>query len=363
MSTTDKNQPIINKLKDQLSRDPSSVVFAQLAESYRKIGDAERAIVVLKQGIKNHPSYKLAYLILSNCYFELKDFSLAYATLRPFVEAERNNIKLQKLFAQICQELGHQEEALEAYKFVLFINPRDKEVAKVVSELERKQDKIEEYSENLIDESQDYSPAEHEFNTQPLHESRGGEVDIDQWIQVDLSLLNTPELKNKDDEKIENWEVESAANSSKKMQEIHNEVTSNPVKENNRNSQEAPVLTLTLVDLYMAQGYYEKAIEILRKIIELRPNDTLAQEKLAYALDKSGSAAHRLKIVPEDKIFEDEEGISREANDAFVAEQTHNTNKSDKKQGIDKFINLSSEFLKKVKSTASKKRNIFESDF
>jgi tetratricopeptide (TPR) repeat protein len=45
-------------------------------------------------------------------------------------------------------------------------------------------------------------------------------------------------------------------------------------------SSDAPIVSHTLIDLYCAQHYYDKAIELLEKILELNPDDEASQVKL-----------------------------------------------------------------------------------
>ena len=125
-----KHNSLLTKYSLQYEKKPRSRVFAPLAESYRKIGMLDEALKILKKGIKNHPSYTLGYIVLANCYFDKDQFEAAYSTLLPFVSDNLENIKLQKLFAQICEKLGNFDEALNSYKILLLINPKDKEIAK-----------------------------------------------------------------------------------------------------------------------------------------------------------------------------------------------------------------------------------------
>ena len=128
--------PLFLKYQADYEKNPRSRVFAPLAETYRKLGMTDKAMEILSQGIRFHPTYIMGYLGLAFCYFDLRQYSLAYNTLRPLVETSRDNIRLQKLFAEICLELGYREESLDTFKYLLFINPRDKEVAMQVATLE-----------------------------------------------------------------------------------------------------------------------------------------------------------------------------------------------------------------------------------
>ena len=250
--------PLLVKYLRAYEQNPKSRVFAPLAEVYRKLGMKEKAFDILKRGIKNHPAYPMGYLGLAFYYNDVGNNELAYSTLRPFVEGNRDNIRLQKLFGCVCQELGYFVEALETFKFLLFINPKDKGIADKVKELEK-------------DGSQ-----------QVISEKGGGEeIPVDdlslfndhnssEWVQKDLT--RPLEKNNKETEKLE----EKTISRSKDDYIPFDEET--PTVEDLRSDVEdkelaGPVVTLTLVDLYCSQGYFNKAREVLDKIKALNPRD------------------------------------------------------------------------------------------
>ena len=245
--------PLLSKYLSAYKKDPRSRVFAPLAELYRELGEVEKALDILKNGIKLHPTYNMGYLGMAKCYFDLGDYNLSYTTLRPLVALTRDNIHIQKLFAKSCLELGYKEEALETYKFLLFLNPKDVESAENVKVIEANLDNI-----CVLEEESEIGP--NDFNDSPIDNE---ELDIDDWIQVSFSDKEV-ENENVDEE---NWSVSNPSE----------EISVIPT---NDSSKETPVITHTLVDLYCAQGHIDKGIEILKKILELNPEDQRTQQKL-----------------------------------------------------------------------------------
>src|SRR5690606_35669981 len=116
---------LLTKYLDLYNKKPTSRVFAPLAETYRKLGMYDEALNILKNGIRYNSTYPLGYIILGNCYYDLEKYDHAYEVVRPFVKTNLDNISLQKLFAQICEKINRPEEALETYKYLLFVNPKD----------------------------------------------------------------------------------------------------------------------------------------------------------------------------------------------------------------------------------------------
>lgn len=306
--------PLFLKYQAEYEKNPKSRVFAPLAEMYRKIGMADKAMEILARGIKFHPTYVLGYLGMASCYFDIQQYSLAYSTLKPFIENNRDNLRLQRLFADTCVALGKKEEALDTYKYLLFILPKDKEVAELVS-------KIEDELHNLykpihrpitIPES---SILNERLDAEEYHTPQSKIIDLDSWVQLPLndrtptksdSLSADPldwemqkskpvfeEIVEETKPEVRNFSVVldlSSVNDQpkdaekEKLEQIKEtksvEVlvvapqTNNPIKTT------APIITHTLVDLYIGQGHIEKALELLEKILLLNPNDTKTHDKI-----------------------------------------------------------------------------------
>lgn len=318
--------PLFLKYQTEYEKNPRSRVFAPLAETYRKLGMTDKAMEILAQGIRFHPTYVMGYLGLAFCYFDVRQYNLAYTTLRPLVDSNRDNIRLQKLFADICLELNHKEEALETFKYLLFINPRDKEVAVQVTMLE-----------NLI-ESQ-YKPThkpiyipEEEFKSEQRpalafdvdklqSKPSSDKKDFDDWLALDLSKENkTPESTG---EKYDFWNLNKGVTPleqkektiveevrSTKPEERTFEVKLDFDKEEETSIDEAPktetpLVTHTLVDLYCGQGHIEKALEVLEKILALNPKDQKTIDKISEIKSLMGAE----KQV-EEKLDEEIEQVS-----------------------------------------------------
>ena len=340
--------PLFLKYQSDFEKNPRGRVFAPLAEAYRKLGMTDKAMEILSQGIRYNPTYTMGYLGLAFCYFDLKQFNLTYTTLRPLIDSNRDNLRLQKLFADTCLELGKQEEALETLKYLLFINPRDKEVASHVLSLEKEID--DRYKPNhkpiIIPEKDLTSDGNaHDnslFDLKKLTPAPGTDINnFDDWMTIDLSHDSASQAKtNSSDVKLvqvnyDNWNVRKSdqvheeAPLKKEIpkdvtrtfavhldldndSEIDEEPTEHVLKNNDNNT---PLVTHTLVDLYCGQGHIEKALEVLEKILLLNPNDQKTIEKikeiqaLIQPLEKYDVVEHQSKKVPliapyiEDELF------------------------------------------------------------
>ena len=296
-----KNQSaVLAKYFSLYKKNPRSRVFAPLAESFRKLGMLDDAYKILKEGIRNHPNYTLGYIVLAHCYYDQEKFELTYNTLRPIVAQNADNISLQKVFAKSCMNLGHLEEALDTYKYLLFMNPSDKFFTEQVKKLE---DDLMIGHKKLSLEQLIKSP---EMERLPAPEALD-----DDWVQVDFNQTPAPideaEIKKVQESKSDDeWVMQKSGISDHPiLKEDSIPVRSlddnfyadefeeyGDIDEATEESEESgsPIVSHTLIDLYCAQAYFDKAIELLEKIIELNPSDKSSRDKLHQVFEMKANA-------------------------------------------------------------------------
>jgi len=274
-----KKSSLLAKYSLQYEKKPRSRVFAPLAETYRKLGMHDEALKVLRDGIKYHPDYTLGYIVLSHVYFDKENYEVAYSTLRPFILKNLENITLQKLFAEVCMKLDYLEEALNTYKNLLLINPRDEEVAVQVKLIE----------DDLLVEQIDEIPEGYVEKRLDTFDD-----DDDDWVQVDFNQVER-RTESVDDWSVKSipsnpldsfkssiekgeFEIKEADLNDEYYFEDHDTESDDVIGEDSDNESD-PIITHTLVDLYCKQGYFEKAIELLDNILELHPEDKASLNK------------------------------------------------------------------------------------
>jgi tetratricopeptide (TPR) repeat protein len=130
--------PLLLKYLKQFQEDPTSKIFAPLAESYRKIGLIDEAIEICKEGLEANPDFVGGKVALARAYFDKKLFKDVWNITKGIVEISPDNIAAQRLFADAAMQLAHFQDALQAYKMLLYYNPLDNDVANLVRDLETK---------------------------------------------------------------------------------------------------------------------------------------------------------------------------------------------------------------------------------
>lgn len=132
-----KYNPLIYSYLKKYQEDPSSRIFAPLAEAYRKAGLVEEAIEIARDGLRVHPSFVGGRVALARALFDKKFYEEVIEELKGVVQDVPDNLVAQRLTAESHLMLGRIAEALGAYKMLLYFAPQDAETAQLVQELEK----------------------------------------------------------------------------------------------------------------------------------------------------------------------------------------------------------------------------------
>ncbi len=110
-----------------LARDPSSLVFAALAELYRKRKMPDRAVKVCRRGLQHHPEFVSGRVALARAYADLGEIGRAERELERVVQAAPENLVAQRLLLAIYRKTGERAKLEKTVHRVLSLNPADEE--------------------------------------------------------------------------------------------------------------------------------------------------------------------------------------------------------------------------------------------
>lgn len=103
------DNPRIDELRRRFDKDPSSIAFAQLAEEYRRNGDANQAVMICREGLARHPGYLSAQVTLGRALIELEEYAEARKELEAVVRVAPDNLTAIRALADIHQRAGEVE--------------------------------------------------------------------------------------------------------------------------------------------------------------------------------------------------------------------------------------------------------------
>jgi len=311
--------PEIAELTRRIAKDPKSKLFVLLAEEHKKTGDLEMAIHVLLEGLKNNPDYVTARAFLAKLLLVKGDFPGAQKEFEEVVTTTPDNFMAQRSLGDLLVLQNKPHDALTHYKAALSLNPRDEKLTSLILDVEAGRDvrpkiqrgipvvaqaaappftetprapasfmtESEEPEEVLIVEPLDSEafalepiksdaavPGEQE--REPVSSVTAGEpFDFDFSVQSHEkeTVLKEDILPDQDLFR----EMDGGGHPS-----IFEETGKAPEKISEDVSEKSDDFTTdTLAELYIAQGFYEKAIEIYERMLSDKPNSRGLQDKLA----------------------------------------------------------------------------------
>lgn len=238
-----QNRPLVEQLKE-FQRNPRSLVFVSLAESYRAENLPEQALEILEEGLAFHPGLASAVLAKARCLFDLRRYAEALEVTRGAISVNPENLKAHKLQAEIYVRLGQRKAAIRSLAKVVMLYPQDAEASKALTELEN----IE--SGRSKPEAAPAPKAE-----LPPASGRIEEFQVGSFGESLAEIVRAPEPAP-----------------------APREVAFNPADIDD--GQEPTFATRTIAELYLRQGLRTKASRVLRKILAQDPGNAWARETL-----------------------------------------------------------------------------------
>ncbi len=127
----------IAKYEARLASEPRSRVFAQLADAYRKAGRLDEAIRTCRSGLRDHPTYASARMVLGRALVEKGQLQEAEKEFALVLELSPGNVVAHRLLGDVAAAQGKRDEARERYETVLQLTPLDREVQEALGRLKQ----------------------------------------------------------------------------------------------------------------------------------------------------------------------------------------------------------------------------------
>ena len=93
-------------LEEAYKTRPDSLLFARLADAYRKEGDVARAIELCISGLNLYPFYTTGRILLGRCYLEQQQLDAAAKEFTAVCSIDRRNHVAIKMLADIFIQKG-----------------------------------------------------------------------------------------------------------------------------------------------------------------------------------------------------------------------------------------------------------------
>ena len=120
----------------QYQKNPTSRVFAPLADQFRKMGQPEEGLKICLEGLQNHPRYPGGRVALAHCYVDLKRYEEALKEYEFVLAQFPDNLHAIRGAGRCYQALNQTEKAIRYYRMYNFLVPKDTVVREQLKGLE-----------------------------------------------------------------------------------------------------------------------------------------------------------------------------------------------------------------------------------
>ena len=282
----------IRRFEEQYRRQPDSLVFARLADAYRKAGQPEKALAILEEGLLRHPDYPSGHIVRARALRDMGKMEETLESFRRVLELDGANLVAIRELAGLADERGDTGEARHWYERLGQIDPADLDVRQRLRDLDAAA------VETAGVESFGTEPVEQE----PEGTETGASADAAEgpsawWDDSAVSapghavdaVSDTPdESRRPEDDAVEailNGEV---------PQTVRAEDTwwyEEAPQEEPEPSKDADLLTRTMADLYAEQGLHREAAEIYEELLKDSPGEPELLTRLEALREDVGEAS------------------------------------------------------------------------
>jgi tetratricopeptide (TPR) repeat protein len=131
-SPADQIEVLLRKHADN----PEGRYFVPLANNYRKLGELDEAERYLREGLKKHPDYLSAHIVLAQCLADRGASGPAAAEFRHVLAIDPHNLIALRTLGDIARATGDADEARRWYSELLAIDPMSEDVRHALDALD-----------------------------------------------------------------------------------------------------------------------------------------------------------------------------------------------------------------------------------
>lgn len=289
-SSTESFWSEIKKYEERLKSDPASYSFAPLAEVYLQAGLLDDALAVARTGVARHPGYAAGQMALARACHQKGLVDECQRALETVTAAVPDHAEAQRLRARLYREAGNERQALRVLQTLLDFCPDDMTARIEAETLQRRVAAMPDEDELELIELTEADIYEEPAADDTLI-TRVAPVMAkveDPWAGAD-SLLSQAVPAPVEAVPVENpWSglgaeagVEMSVPEPEAVWSVPEERFAASITPSAPVVQEDPLTTPTLAELYVTQGFPEKAIEIYRRIVVAEPQNREAADRLA----------------------------------------------------------------------------------
>lgn len=127
----------ISKCNKILGENPNSQIFAALADAYRKKGQLDQAFRVCQNGLRIHPNYVSAHMVMARINLDKGMYDWAEIEVNKAIVLEGNSFATDLLLSEINIRKGEFSKAVKILDKLKKMDPANKQVEKLMELCQR----------------------------------------------------------------------------------------------------------------------------------------------------------------------------------------------------------------------------------
>lgn len=280
----------IDELFERYRRAPGSHVFAPLADAYRKLGLVEEALDICARGLSANPRYASGYVVQGKCQYDAGRADRAEESFKRVLEFDPQNLVALRYLGIIRAGCGDPEGARGYFEHILVLDPDDKEIRQ---RLDAVLENAPVSANSLVDEiekvlqPESAAPGVVPSKAPSVEPAKAPSVEPAKAPSVELErapsftpVAARPEATQRErDDVIE-------------LPEVRDDFEGSPIQLGDDSATTEYIATVTLADIFAAQGYSAKALKIYHDVLRRQPDNEDVRRKVA-AIEKGETIARR----------------------------------------------------------------------
>lgn len=283
----------IEKLEGRHEDNPQGRYFVPLANAYRKAGELPRAESLLREGLRHHPDYLSAHIVLGRCLADRGAEAEATEEFRYVLSMDPQNLVALRTLGELALAGGRRDDALHWYEELIAVDPMNEDAR---GALESLRDSGAEPESPATPEAGDYG-FDTDFGEWPATDDPSGVEPAEATDETEEAPTEMAIDAGGDDLQLyggfldlgEPADTPEPGDPDAGTRAQHDEPRSEPEAEPEREA-DAPadepegfegVVTETIAELYARQGLNDRAIAVYRELIRRRGSDAALERRLA----------------------------------------------------------------------------------
>jgi tetratricopeptide (TPR) repeat protein len=243
----------LDRLEKICSKNPTSILFARLADAYLSRGDVKRASEVCRRGLRYRPSYVTGHVVMGKCHLAAGRLEEARQEFHKVLQLDPDHVAAFWHLGRVHLEMGWKDLALDNFRQAHSLDPFNRELAGRIEALE-----------TLPPATRDGGDA-----------GRSASADVDGLDLAPSAAYTFPTDVDGPETTPETLDLASLA------REIQEEGDLSPAGPGARSPGEnAGIATFTLAEIYASQGLVERAVGLLEQVLVREPGHQEARRRL-----------------------------------------------------------------------------------